>query len=243
VPIVLINWLSFYDHFLLCWRMSAGVPGWPSSVRPGEPMTSERPDLPKVRNQGGSTRPTSARMLDAAERHRRALELKVLGWTHDLIAAELGYASRGAVTDAIKAAVRDAALPAAKEYRAILTERLEEMYRATRARAIREDGTVNDLDALDRCVRIVQRLESLYGLGGTKLKVGQDPEAGPVGIDATVQVAGTVEVLSQLSTEELRQFRDLRDRLASRIGPGTGGGSDGEAVAAVASDGGGPPAG
>jgi hypothetical protein len=181
-------------------------------------------------------------MLDAAERHRRALELKVLGWTHDQIAAELGYASRGAVTDAIKAAVRDAALPAAREYRAILTERLEEMYRATRASAIK-DGKVNDLEALDRCVKVVQRLESLYGLGGTKLKVGQDPEAGPVGVDAAVQVAGTVEVLSQLSTEELRQFRDLRDRLASRIGSGVGGGGEGEGGPAVAGDGGGPPAG
>jgi hypothetical protein len=182
-------------------------------------------------------------MLDAAERHRRALELKVLGWAHDQIAAELGYASRGAVTDAVKAAVRDAALPAAKEYRAILTERLEELYRAARARAIRKDGKVNDLDALDRCVKVVQRLESLYGLGGTRLKVGQDPEADPMGIDATVKVAGTVEVLSQLSTEELRQFRDLRDRLADRIGPGIGGGSEGEGSPAVAGDGGGPPAG
>jgi hypothetical protein len=203
-------------------------------------MTSERN---KVRNQGGSTRPTAARRLDAAERHRRALERKVQGWTHEQIAAELGYASRGAVTDAIKAAVRDAALLAAQEYRTILTERLEELYRAARAEAIGEDGQVKDLDALDRCVKLVQRLESLHGLGGTRLKVGQDPEADPVGIGATVQVGGAVAVLPQLGTEELRQFRDLRDRLASRIGAATGGGSGGEGDPAVGANGTGSPPG
>jgi hypothetical protein len=182
-------------------------------------------------------------MLDAAERHRRALELKVQGWTHDQIAAELGYASRGAVTDAIKAAVRDAVLPSAKEYRSILTERLEEMYRAARAKALSKEGQINDLDALDRCVRIVQRLESLYGLGGTKVKVGQDPEADPVGIETRVNVACTVEVLSQLSLDELRHFRDLRDRLAHRLGSGAGGGGNSEGGTTIAADDGGPPAG
>jgi len=203
-------------------------------------MTSEQK---KVRNQGGSTRPTSARMLDAAERHRRALELKVRGWKHDQIAAELGYASRGAVTDAIKAGVRDAALPAANDYRTILTERLEEMYRAVRAQAIGEDGTVTDLDAMDRCVRILQRLESLYGLGGSRLKVGQDPEADPVGIEASLKAAGTCEVLSQLDTDELRRFREFRNQLATRLGSGAAAGGDGEGDPPVGDDDSGPPAG
>src|SRR5690242_1341081 len=111
-PIGCANRLSFCDHLLL----SLGNPEQRSRLVffcpcPGEHMT---PEHPQARKRGGSTRPTSARMLDAAERHRRALDLKVQGWTNERIAAELGYASRGSVTDAIKAAVRDAALPAAK---------------------------------------------------------------------------------------------------------------------------------
>jgi hypothetical protein len=179
-------------------------------------------------------------MLDAAERHRRALALKVQGLTHEEIAGELGYASRGAVTDAIKAGVREAVLPTALEYRSILTERLERLYRAAHAKAIGDDGQLKNLDAFDRCVRIVQRLESLLGLGGRRLMVGQDPEADPVGIDAKVSVDGTVELLGRLTSEELQQLADLRDRLVSRLGSPAAGVSDGESGATIGADSTGP---
>jgi hypothetical protein len=90
---------------------------------------------------------------------------------------------------------------------------------------------------MDRAIKLAQRINALFGLETTRLKVGGDADAPP--IQVAVDAKARQEVYARLSTDELRVLRDLRNRLAEPADSG----SDGQAVAADERDGAGPPAG
>jgi hypothetical protein len=191
-------------------------------------------------NQGGSPKKTSPRRLLAAEKQRRALELKISGATLQQIAAQVGYQGPSGAYQALQAALKATLQPPADELRRLQYERLERLYQAAHKKAVGEgDGDEPDLDAMDRAVKILQRINALFGLEATRLKVGGDADAPPISVAAQVDAQARHEIYSRLSTDELRALRDLRDRLAGVAG----GGSDGEAGAAVGRDGPGPAAG
>ena len=69
-----------------------------------------------------------AKQADAAERHERAVQLSIAGKTYQEIADTLGYASRGAAHDAVRAALKERREKlglAVDEYRERENERLQ----------------------------------------------------------------------------------------------------------------------
>lgn len=67
------------------------------------------------------------RTVDSAARDMRAAELHGQGWTHERIAAELGFGSRGRVSEAIDRAFSQIATPGAAEAKRLDMERLDRL--------------------------------------------------------------------------------------------------------------------
>jgi hypothetical protein len=78
----------------------------------------------------GGTRGTKGqfrRTPESAARDMRAAELHGQGWTHERIAAELGYASRGKVSEAIDRAFAEIVTPGAEQAKCLDLERLDRL--------------------------------------------------------------------------------------------------------------------
>jgi len=105
---------------------------------------------------------SSKRLIVAAERQARALELRKAGWTFARIAATVGWAhesgARYSVTQALDA-LREDALEGAEKIRTLEIERLNELHRVAYEKAL-----TGDLDAIDRALRIAARRAKLLGL-------------------------------------------------------------------------------
>ena len=93
------------------------------------------------------------------ERERKALEMRILGYPLDRIAAEVGYTNRSAAHKAIDRAL--AAIPAeeARTLRAIELERLDLAQRKVMPGVLRED-----LPSIDRMLKIMDQRARLLGL-------------------------------------------------------------------------------
>jgi hypothetical protein len=167
-------------------------------------------------NQGGSPSPTSPRRISAAQRQARALDLRKCGYTLAQIAEELGYASDAGVRKALRTALERTVQQPADEVRLLIQARNDELLQALYPRAL--DG---ELEAVDRVLKINRETAAIHGLIATKVKVGQDPEADPVGVRMTLEVA-VYEALRRLPPEQRKALYDLRERL---VGAG-GGGAD-----------------
>lgn len=76
-----------------------------------------------TRGGNGQFRRTAA----SVARDMRAAELHGQGWTHERIAAELGFGSRGRVTEAINRAFADIVTPGAEEAKRLDLERIDRL--------------------------------------------------------------------------------------------------------------------
>jgi hypothetical protein len=143
----------------------------------------------------GVALPTNPHRLTGAARQARALELRVLGWTYDEIAREIGYKSRGAVGEAIKAALARREKPAADELARIHMDRLELAARSV-MRRIGDDQARGNLTAgqlskhvlsLTRILAQQARYVDVYsegqGLGPVVSLLDQLLRTAPVGAD------------------------------------------------------------
>jgi hypothetical protein len=168
-------------------------------------------------NQGGSPSPNSPRRISAAEKQARALELRKAGYTLVQIADKLGYASDAGVRKAIRTALEKTVKQPAEEVRLLIQARNDEMLKAVYPRA--KDG---DLEAVDRVIKINRETAAINGLISAKVKVGQDPDADPVGVAVNAKVEVVLyDTLRRLTPEQRKVVYDLRERL---LGPGGGGG-------------------
>jgi hypothetical protein len=160
-----------------------------------------------IQKRGGSPRATSPRRLLAAEKQRQALELKIGGATLQQIAAELGYADSSGAYRAIQAALKATLQPPADELRRLQYERLERLYTAAHKKAIGE-GTAGepDLEAMDRAIKVLQRINALFGLETTKLRVGGDANAPPIQHEVKSDVFDRIAEYA----EALRTLRERR---------------------------------
>lgn len=114
-----------------------------------------------ARRKGKASGKTPAPIKDAnaAMRAKLALELHLAGHRYDDIAAQAGYASRGAAYNAIKRELlRQVEAPAA-EVRAAELARLDAYLTVYHKKAMAGDGW-----SLDRCLRISERRGRLLGL-------------------------------------------------------------------------------
>ena len=107
---------------------------------------------------------SSPRRIEAVQRQRRALELRVAGASFDDIAGALGYASKSGAYMAVRAGLNRVPAPEAMFYRALNLERLN------RARLQNWKGVQNG------------NLKALYA----ELAI-QDREARYLGLDAPIK--------------------------------------------------------
>ena len=113
--------------------------------------------------------------------------MKIGGATLEQIAAEVGYKDASGAYRAIQAALKATLQPPADELRRLQYERLEQLYAAAHKKAVGADGEP-DFEAMDRAIKILQRINALFGLETTKLKVGGDPDAPPIKSEVRVDV-------------------------------------------------------
>jgi len=172
-------------------------------------------------NQGGSPSPTSPRRISAAGRQAKALELRKAGYTLVQIAERLGYAGDAGVRKALRTALEKTVKQPAEEVRLLLQARNDELLQALYPRAL--DG---ELEAVDRVLKINRETAAINGLVATKVKVGQDPEAEPVGVSVQLEAA-VYDALRRLPPEQRKLLYDLRERLVGAGGGGAAPAADG----------------
>ncbi len=102
---------------------------------------------------------SSPRRIAAKFRQQQALELRLAGVTFQTIADRLGYATRDGAHKAISAALQATIQQPADELRAVDVERLDKLTQAVWIRAIG-----GDLQAIDRCLKILAQRARLLGL-------------------------------------------------------------------------------
>ena len=138
---------------------------------------------------------TSPGTLEARDRQRRAVELRTEGHSLEEIAAQLGYADKASVHNAITRTIDRHEAAAVDEYRDLEAARLNELQQA-----IWPLATAGDIPAVTACVRIIDRRAKLLGLDAPVL-VDVNATAATVDLDAAV--ARLMEVArSQPATDQ-----------------------------------------
>jgi hypothetical protein len=98
-------------------------------------------------------------MIDAAERARKAMQLRAMRHSWDTIAKQCGYSSRGAAATAVKRELARIPREAARELRISELETLD-----AAQRAIATQIAAGSFGAIDRMLRIMDARAKLTGL-------------------------------------------------------------------------------
>jgi hypothetical protein len=101
--------------------------------------------------------PNFQRKLEAMDRNKSALELRLAGHSYSAIAEELGFAGASGAIAAVKRAMRDAYLEPALELRDMEGRRLDELL-------LEMWPKKNKITYLDRILKIMERRAKLFGL-------------------------------------------------------------------------------
>ena len=109
------------------------------------------------------SKPPRRKDANAAERARRALELRKAGATYDAIARQVGYANRNGAYQAIQRELQRTLQEPADDLRMLEVERLNDLYRAMAPKALSGDTW-----SVDRCLKIMERRAALLGLDAPK---------------------------------------------------------------------------
>ena len=99
------------------------------------------------------------RKLTAAERQRRALELRAQGWGYDRIAAKLGYRSRSGPWRAVNRALAEVRVEAVNEMRTLENQRLDELWAGLWVRA----AIMGDPPSASTALRVSESRRKLWG--------------------------------------------------------------------------------
>ncbi len=122
-------------------------------------MTNQEPQ--KVRKGSGTARGQHSQLkhYTAKERQRQALELRKAGATYQQIADQLGFKHASSAGKSVKKAIDNLGTEEAEDLRIIEVARLNHLMLA-----IWDRCQAGDLKAIDRALRIQQRLSDLMGL-------------------------------------------------------------------------------
>ena len=147
---------------------------------------------------------SSANALKAAERQRRALELRRSGCTLQEIADQLGYAGPSGARRAIETVLEKTLCHEATALRVLESERLDRLQRGLWPKA--EQG---DVRAVEAVLKIMSRRAKLFNLDAPKthqLVIDEDAldelsrqEAIAQGLDPEAVVAETRRILHEVS--------------------------------------------
>lgn len=88
----------------------------------------------------------------AAEKRKKALELRRAGWSFDDIAAEIGYANKGSAHRAVKQGIADITRESATELLELQMSRLDDLLAGAY-----EAARNGDLFAVDRVLKIIDQ--------------------------------------------------------------------------------------
>ena len=122
---------------------------------------------------------TSPRRIEAVERARQALELRIAGATFDQIAVQLGYASKAGAYLAVKAALDRVPAAEVAEYRRLNLERLN------RLRLHNQPGIqAGETGAMHMEISIQEREAKYLGLDAPVKQELTGPDGGPIQLAA-----------------------------------------------------------
>jgi hypothetical protein len=165
-------------------------------------------------NQGGSRSSTSARAISAAQKQRKALELRRAGAGFEVIAQQVGYRSTGGAYKAVQAGLKKLVREPGEGVRKLELERLDRLLLAVWFRAVN-----GDLEALDRALKIIAKRCEIEGVNApVRVKHGGDDDSPPIQVQETID-------WSQVPLEMRKQLRDLRNAIvegARGLPPGAG---------------------
>jgi hypothetical protein len=138
-----------------------------------------------TRGANGQFRRTPA----SAARDMRAAELHGQGWTHERIAAELGYAGRGSVTKAIDRAYAQIVTPGAEQAKRLDFERLNRLIEKNWEALERQHVAVSNGRVVRRFVGIERHEDGIEKLDadGKTIPVFEDVlDDGPIAVHTIV---------------------------------------------------------
>lgn len=174
---------------------AAKTPAKPRAKRTYEksPTRLEREANPRGRSTPalGKGKSKTERQVDAAERAKKALQLRTMRVSYDIIAKQCGYASRGAAYTAVKRELSRIPREAAKELRVSELETLDTAQRALASRIAN-----GDLGAVDRMLKIMDMRARLTGMYDEIVDTGVDEVRG-------VLAAWMGQVVKQVELDEL----------------------------------------
>ena len=122
---------------------------------------------------------TSPRRIEAVERARQALELRIAGATFDQIASQLGYANRSGAYLAVKAALNRIPAHEVEEYRRLNIERLNRMRLANNPNIKSGDTAAMRVE-----ISIQEREAKYLGLDAPVKQEITGPDGGPIQLAA-----------------------------------------------------------
>ena len=119
---------------------------------------------------------TSIRRMEAVEKQRKAMEMRLAGKSYETIASELEYASKSGAYKAVMSAIKKTLQEPADELRKVEAERLDAML------AVLWDKKDKPL-YVDRILRIMERRARLLGLDApTRQDITSDDKPIPISI-------------------------------------------------------------
>lgn len=137
--------------------------------------------MTRKRGQGKGESKTSPRMMKAVERQRQALELRMAGYTYDVIAEQIGYADGGSAYKAVMLGIQKTLQEPADEVRKIEVARLDKLLAGIYLQA--KQG---NLPAMDRVLKVMERRDKLLGLDRPVQWEVSGPSGGPIQVKEVV---------------------------------------------------------
>lgn len=134
--------------------------------------------------------------LAAAEKQLRALELRKAGLGFDAIAAELGYANRGAAHKAVMAALRATMREPAEEVRALYLERLDYVMQCMAPRMAEGNP-----QAAAAYIKALERQAALLGLDAplkTEMRIDHEKVAAKIAEATGLPVDEVISVMPSM---------------------------------------------
>lgn len=140
--------------------------------------------MAKRRTKRGESK-TSPRRMRAVERQRQCLELRIAGYTYDVIAEQVGYSDGSMAYKAVIAGIQKTLQEPADEVRNLEVARLDKLLAGIYLQA--KQG---NLPAMDRVLKLMERRAKLLGLDRPVQWEVSGPSGGPIPVKEVVIAIG-----------------------------------------------------
>ena len=136
----------------------------------------------------------SLRRLDAAEKQRRAVELRMAGRTFQEIADTLGYSTHSGAINAVKDALQKTLGVPSAEFRELTLERLTKILQVQWPNMLR-----GEVSAAKVCLQAIGDMRQLMGVDTPARVEHSGPDGSPIQHEVvTLELADITEALSAL---------------------------------------------